>query len=296
MKVIKLTAITSAMLVSTTATETYSAWNAATAYTAGDIVLRTTTQRLYERLISGTTATAPESDTTNWLDIAPSNKWAMFDNYTSTQTTQATPLTVVVKPGLVNSLALFSMEGTTLTVTVRDALAGSVVYSYTQSLDGTVISDWYQYFFEPYDPITDVVLTDLPPYGDAHITVDITAATTAKCGILAVGTVYPLGDTLHGAAAGITDYSVKTTDEFGTTSFVVRAYSKRMSARFMLDNGQLNKVQRVLSDVRATPCVWIGTGSQRYSPLTVFGFYRDFSIDVAYPTYSYCNLEIEGLT
>jgi hypothetical protein len=32
MKVIKPTPITAAMLVSTTATETYSAWNAATAY------------------------------------------------------------------------------------------------------------------------------------------------------------------------------------------------------------------------------------------------------------------------
>lgn len=296
MKVIKPTAVTSAMLISTTATETYSAWNGATAYTAGDIVLRTATQRLYQRLISGTTATAPESDTTNWLDIAPSNKWAMFDNYTSTQTTQATPLTVVVKPGLVNSLAMFALEGTTLTVTVRDALAGSVVYTYTQSLDGTVIADWYQYFFEAYDPITDVVLTDLPPYGDAHITVDIAAATTAKCGILAVGTVYPLGETLGGATASITDYSVKSTDAFGVTSFVVRAYSKRMNVKFMLDNAQLNKVQRVLSDLRATPCVWIGTKFQTFAPLAFFGFYRDFSIDVAYNTTSYCTLEAESLT
>jgi len=296
MKAIKPTAITSAMLVSTTATETYSAWNAATAYVAGNIVLRTATERLYERLVSGTTATAPESDTINWLDIGPSNKWAMFDNYASTQTSQATPLTVVVKPGLVNSLALFSLEGTSLAVTVRDGLAGSVVYSYSQSLDGTVLADWYQYFFEPYDPVSDVVLTDLPPYGDAHITVAVSGATTAKCGIMAVGTVYPLGDTMSGASASITDYSVKSTDAYGTTSFVVRAYSKRMSAKFMLDNAQLNKVQRVLSDLRATPCVWVGTSAQSFAPLTVFGFYRDFSIDVAYPTMSYCSMEIEGLT
>lgn len=296
MKVIKPTAITSAMLISTTATETYSAWNAATAYVVGNIVLRTATQRLYERLVSGTTATAPESDTTNWLDIGPSNKWAMFDNYVSTETIQATPLTVVIKPGLVNSLALFGLEGTTITVTVQDGLAGPTVYTYTQSLDGTVLSDWYQYFFEPYDPVVDVVLTDLPPYGDAHITISITAGTTAKCGILIAGTVYPLGDTLGNASASITDYSAKTTDSFGTTSFVVRAFSKRMGAKFMLSNAQLNKVQRVLSDLRATPCVWVGTASQSFAPLTVFGFYRDFSIDVAYPSMSFCNLEIEGLT
>jgi len=63
----------------------------------------------------------------------------------------------------------------------------------------------------------------------------------------------------------------------------------------MLPNTKLNKVQRVLADLRATPCAWIGTDVAGYEPLTLYGFYRDFSIDVAYPTTSYCSLEIEGL-
>ena len=67
MKVVKPTTLTAAMLVSTDAAETCSAWNAATAYVLDDIVLRTTTERLYQRLVAGTTATAPESDTVNWL-------------------------------------------------------------------------------------------------------------------------------------------------------------------------------------------------------------------------------------
>jgi len=296
MKVVKPTAITSAMLVSTDATETYSAWNAATAYTAGDIVLRTTTQRLYQRLISGTTATAPESDTTNWLDIAPSNKWAMFDGEISTVTTKTTSLTVVLKPGYVNSLALFGLVGTTLDVTVRDALAGNIVYTHSQTLDGTIIADWYQYFFEPVVQLAEVVLTDLPPYGDAHITVVLTGTGTVECGICLVGTFYTLGDTQYGASVGIIDYSRKETDAFGVTTFVRRAYSKRMSARLMLDNVQMNKVQRVLADLRATPCAWIGADDVTYAPLVVYGFYKDFSIEVAYPTASYCSLEVEGLT
>lgn len=71
MKVIKPTPITAAMLISTNAAETYAAWNGATAYVVGNIVLLTSTQRLYERLVAGTTATSPELDPTNWLDIAP---------------------------------------------------------------------------------------------------------------------------------------------------------------------------------------------------------------------------------
>ena len=296
MKVVKPTTLTAAMLVSTDAAETYSAWNAATAYVLDDIVLRTTTERLYQRLVAGTTATAPESDTTNWLDIAPSNKWAMFDGEISTVTTKSTSLTVVLKPGYVNSLALFGLVGSNLSVTVRDALAGNIVYTLSQDLDGTIIADWYQYFFEPVVQLAEVVLTDLPPYGDAHITVVLTGTGTVECGICLAGTFYTLGDTQYGASVGIIDYSRKETDAFGVTTFVRRAYSKRMTAKLMLDNVQMNKVQRVLADLRATPCAWIGADDATYAPLQVYGFYKDFSIEVAYPTASYCSLEVEGLT
>jgi hypothetical protein len=297
MKAVKPTALTSAMLISTTATEVYSAWNPVTSYALDDIVLLTSTQRLYQRLVPGTTATSPELDTTNWLDIGPTNKWAMFDSEISTLTTATTTLTTVLAPGYVNSLALFGLVGQTLTVTVRDGLAGPVVYGpEVITLDGTIISDWYMYFFEPSVQLAEVVLTDLPPYQAAHITITLDGTGTVACGICLAGTFYSLGDTEFGANVSIIDYSRKETDAFGVTTFVQRAYSKRMSARMMLDTVQINKVQRVLADLRATPCAWIGTDESGFEPLTVYGFYRDFSIDVAYPTKSYCSLEVEGLT
>ena len=297
MKVIKPVTVTDAVLISSTAPETdYSAWAAGSAYSVGNRVIRTSTHRIYERLIAGTTATAPELDSVNWIDIAPTNRWAMFDGEVSTQTALASPLTVVIKPGFVNGIALFGLVGDSLTVTVRDGLAGSVVYSRTLTLDGTILADWYQYFFEPYVQRADVVLTDLPPYGDAHITLTLTGSGTVKCGIVALGTVYTLGDTQQGASVSIVDYSRKETDAFGVTSFVQRAYSKRMSVNLLLANAQLNKTQRVLADLRASPAAWVGTDAPGYEPLTVYGFYKDFSIDIAYPQLSYCSLEIEGLT
>ena len=198
MKVIKPTTITSGMLVSTTATETYSAWNAATAYILGDTVLRTTTERLYERIVAGTTATAPESDAANWLDIGPSNKWAMFDSSVSTQTTRASSLTVVVKPGYVNSVAFFGLAGGTITVTERDSLAGAIVYTATRTLDGAVLLDWYNYFFEPTDQLAEAVFSDVPPYIDGHLTIEVTG-TTSSIGVMSVGTAYTIRVTARGA-------------------------------------------------------------------------------------------------
>ena len=54
MKVIKPVAVTDAVLISSTAPETdYSAWAAGTAYSVGNLVIRTSTHRIYERLIAG---------------------------------------------------------------------------------------------------------------------------------------------------------------------------------------------------------------------------------------------------
>ena len=37
-------------------------------------------------------------------------------------------------------------------------------------------------------------------------------------------------------------------------------------------------------------------GVYNIESLTAYGFYKEFSIDLAYPTVSYCSLTIEGLT
>ncbi len=297
MKVIKPITLTSAMLVSSTAPETdYAAWNAATAYAIGDYCIRTSTHRVYRRLIAGTTATAPESDGVNWIDYSPTNTWAMFDSTVSTQTAIASPLTVVIKPGICNSLALFGLEGTTLDTTVRDGLAGPVVYTKSVTLDGTTITDWYQYFFEPPVQLQEVVMTDLPPYSNAHITITVTGGSTCKVGALCVGTWYDLGLVQYGCSVGIQDWSIKSTDAFGTTSFIERAYSKTMSVRPVINKGDFNRVSQLLTSLRAKPSVWVGTDAAGYEPLTIFGFPKSFSIDVAYSTTVLCSLEIEGLT
>ncbi|NBS93785.1 MAG: hypothetical protein EBT27_08685, partial [Betaproteobacteria bacterium] len=81
----------------------------------------------------------------------------------------------------------------------------------------------------------------------------------------------------------------------GRTTFTRRAFSKRMSGQFMVANDRINSVQRILADLRAVPSVYIGSEDAQYAPLVVYGFYRDFSIDIAYPTTSLCRIEVEGL-
>lgn len=298
-RVIKPASITDAGLTSSTAPETdYAAWNSATAYTAGQRVIRTATHRIYERLISGTTATAPENDTTNWLDIGPTNRWAMFDDVVGTQTSLVTPLTVVLRTGRISGVALMELQGRTATVTMKDAPGGTTVYSRSISLDDTFIDSFYDWFFTPYVQKTDVVLTDLPDqFYDGELTVQITSTSgsTVKCGVCKVGEVIELGAAEYGATIGITDYSRKEADAWGRYSIVRRAWSKRVTLPIMVEDRYLSVVYRALAELRATPCVWIATDASDYSLLLCYGFFKEFSIDIAYPAISLCSIDIEGL-
>lgn len=293
MKVIKPIPITDSNFVSSTAAEAPTAWNSGTTYTANQTV--SYLHRIYSAART-TTNENPATVAAAWTDTGPTNRWAMFDSQVSTVTSLTSPLTFVVAPGYASCAGLFGLVGSSVEITVRDGLAGPIVYNDTFSLDGTLITDWYQYFFEPTIQLPEIVTCDLPPYLAGHITVSITGTGTVSCGVAAFGNSYDLGDTQLGATVGIIDYSRKTTASDGTTTFAQGKFSSRVSASSWVENGQLNKVKHVLEALRATPCVWVGTDAAGYEPLTVFGFYRDFSIDVSYPTVSLCNLEIEGLT
>lgn len=300
MKVIAPKALIDSMLVSASIAEpdtSETAWNALTAYTAGDLAIRTQTHRVYERLVAGTTATAPESDPTNWLDVGPTNRWAMFDNQISTASAASNTLSVTINTGYISGVAFVGLVGVQLVVTVKDAPGGSTVYTRTINLDGTIIADWYGYFFEPSVQLDTVALTDLPPYNNMQIAATITATGSVQCGGMVFGLVYDLGESAFGATAGITDYSVKEVDQFGTVTFVPRTFAKRATFPLMLEAAQMRRVQRQLSELRAKPAMWIGADDTTlYAPLVIYGWYRDFQIEVAYPTEVLVSLEIEGLT
>ena len=137
---------------------------------------------------------------------------------------------------------------------------------------------------------------DLVPSVNSTLRVQIDGP-TAACAAVVVGNSLHIGDPQYGFTSSIVDYSRKDTSAAGVQTLAKGRYSKRMSGQLVQSRGQYNTVSRALESVRATPCVWVGVPtSGDYEPLTVLGFYRDFSIEVSYPNHHICTLEIEGLT
>lgn len=294
MEVIKPITYLESHLISTTATVPEAVYNAATSYSIGNLV--SYNYKVWGSLVNTNVGNTPGVDATKWQDNGADNKHAMFDDKIYTETTRASPLTVVVKPlETFNSVAFLNLTGASLQVKVNDGVGGTEIYNTTINLDDTIILDWYMYYFEPFNFKTEVVLTDLPMYLNAALTTILTGSGTVAIGSLIYGNVYTIGGTQYGCSVSIRDYSVKTTDEFGNPTFVVRAYSKRMDAEVFVDQATLNFNYKLLAGLRAVPCVWIGSSNETYKPLIVYGYYRDFSIAIPYPTYSMCTLSIEGI-
>ncbi|RST30165.1 hypothetical protein HMF7854_04480 [Sphingomonas ginkgonis] len=105
--------------------------------------------------------------------------------------------------------------------------------------------------------------------------------------------VIDLGELEVSPTIGITDYSRRVTDDFGVTTVAKRGFSRTMSVRLALPSSHVDAVQRSLASVRSTEVRWVA--DDRYDWLSVNGFYKDFSLDLAVPPTSFCTLTIEGL-
>jgi hypothetical protein len=243
--------------------------------------------------VTNTTNSPPHAD---WNDIGYIDPYKCFDGKSGTLTSSSgtnTGFTLTVESTQpINGAAFLGIDAETLTVTMTDDIEGEV-YSHTESLLEDV-ENWWQYFFLPYNQKTDVILTDLPNYTGATIEVEVTRTSgKSYLGEAAFGQLRTLGLTQFGASASIQDYSRKTTDADGNYIIETRPYSKRASYDVQLETVNFSLVHKYLSEIRTTPCVFIGDPTQ--PALIVYGFFRSFNMILSNPVLCSCSIEVEGL-
>lgn len=276
-------------------------WSLGVSYIVGDIVIydginNEHVGRVFECLIANSNHRPILGGDSTWLDCGYNNRWKMFDQVVGTQTELAEEIAISHPTNSINSIAFLDLDATEIVITMTDPVEG-LVYSETIDLiTQTNVVDAYTYFTEPIITQDSVVLLGVPSYPSAILSVSIKKpGSIAKIGTFAFGLQQEIGGTQYNPSVGITDYSRKEADAFGNYSIVERSYSKRIGCDLSIPNEMIDSVYRTLALYRATPVVWIGT-SQNFSCMIVYGFYKSFSITIAYPTHSVCALEIEGLT
>jgi len=299
-KIIRPTTITDAIFTSSTIAEPSAgetAWVSGFAYVKGAKVVRTALHKQFTSAAAVTSTTPPEDDAVNWVESGTTDRWGMFDRRIGTLSSVASPLTVVLEPGSVSAVHMGELTGREAQIIMKDASGGTVVYDETVSLDGTVILSFYDWFFEDYVQLTGFSLTNLPSqFAMCELTLSVTGTGTVSCGVAIIGQSVSVGVTHYGANVGIQDFSRKEPDQFGNIDIVERSYRARNNFKITIEPIDFNRLYRLLASLRATPCIVIGEDSIGFEPMTSYCLIKDFSIDVAYPSFYLCNLQTEGMT
>lgn len=259
-------AITDSQLVASSVPEAdYAEWSQTTTYAVGAHVIKAATHRIYE-CIAANIGSDPSGDGGKWIDFAPTNRWAMFDQALGTSTEADGQIVVTIATGDSDAVALLD-------------IVGAAVRVQALGFDRSIAVD-----------AGPVVMRDLP--GGA-VTVTISGAGLVSVGTLLAGSIASLGVTEASPSAGITDYSRKEVDDFGEVTISQRAWAKRMTARALIRTDAVDVVASRIAAVRARPSLWIGqTG---LDSLTIYGFFKDFGIDVGEDV-SKLSVSIEGLS
>lgn len=296
LKVIRPLAIGAAQVIASNVPEDdYPAWVTGTSY---DLDVRVVHEHLVWRsAVAANAGNNPTASPDKWVKVGTTNRYKAFDASVSTQTAQAGSITYQLRMGQsITAVALLNLTGaTSVRVRVVDATLGEVYDRTVTIRRAPVEAGWWSWFFGERRVPTQAIFQGIPGLPGADVHIEIAGTADLAVGVIAVGSQreFSMGVQM-GARVGIQDYSRKDRNEYGDLIVVQRGFAKRASFSLMLRASEVDALQQFLADVRAQPCLWIGSG--RYEATTIYGPYKSFEIAINYFDYSDCDLELEGLT
>lgn len=284
--------ITPAMLVSSSvpepdASQGETVFVSGATYALGAKAILLATHRKYECLVPGVRTIAPNLDPLNWDDMGATNRWAMFDKLSNSQTIAASPLTVVINPmrrisawGVVGAMA----DGIDMSL----AVASVPIYTATEPVSLRYTQTASQYRFGVFRNKSRAHRFDVPQASSGVLTLTMTKGSgTVKCGGLSIGQHVYLGNVLASSVVDDLNFSVIERDAFSNANLVPRPSVPALNMTILVQASNLDRLIELKKDLNAVPAYWACLGSlsnHAYSQaLTSFGIYRKFrfSLDSA---------------
>jgi hypothetical protein len=271
-------------------------------WTAGEYstgVQRVEGHRIYQVTADPSTTDQPSvgaaKSTPSWVDVAPTNKFAMFDSVNSTNSKEETQLIVEVNNSTtVNAVAGFAISGATgINITVTDPIEGIVYDADIDMVDNSEVTDWYNYYFSPIVQISQFALLDLPAFPAATVKMTVDGG-SIEFGSFILGAQLNLGVANYGTSVQLLDFSKKETDDFGSIVVTQGRTAKLVDFDVTIDKARVNYVFGVISALTTIPSVWIGDDGSN-DPTLVFGYYRDYQNNISSPTLTDATIQIEGI-
>jgi hypothetical protein len=305
MRVIPPIAITSGMLTSSIAEPDTTVgeveWSAVTNYTTGTQVIRSATHKVYQRITpGGVDAGTPETSPSKWIEIGPTNRWAMFDSSRSTYSYLPSAGTITVSLNLTglnqraDSFALIGCAATSASITVTNA--GNTIYSNTCALIYRDVTDYYDYFFEEFYFSNSFVEFNVPPTINNSITFVFSVPTGGKIGGIVIGNRVDIGNIQVSPSIELLNFSKIERDIYGNSQLIPRRSVPKTVQTVMTTSSNVNKLLTTRDTLNAVPAVWAGLDDNTdkyFTPLLIFGVYKEFSISMDTPNFPMVTLQLE---
>jgi hypothetical protein len=272
-------------------------WTSAT-YAVGDQRILTTTHKVYECVAAGSRTISPDIDTINWIEIGPTNKWAMFDLVRSTTSTKTSDITITINPNQVyDAIALLQLTALSAIITCTSVIGGGTVYTNTINLHTRKTFGWYSYFFDDIISKPNTAAFGLPTYSDMIITIVISnGSDPVLVGGIVIGRSQFIGYTQLGASSQALNFSTVDRDAFGNAIVTRRRSIPKTTQTILAPIDQINKLKLLRDSLNAVPAVWSGLDDQTtdnyFDALLIMGIYREFTI-IPDNVYTSVTLELE---
>jgi len=255
--------------------------------------VRDATHVVFEALVDN--ASGPLTDTSSWLKLGPTNRWAMLDDRNNTQTVANDEIVFVVSPRAISQgVFLGNMDATEVRVSMVDQSFGLVYSEVANQIVSTSGSSFYRWCFNRIRRRSYFLTLKMPVFANPLITIAIRKdGSQAKCGMCMIGPAVDVGLSEYGLSTELKDYSTTTFNVDGTSSTMKRGYSKRMSVDLSVKSELVEGIEEQLISYRQKTVVWIGATFRGDAILC--GKYSSFKkVIESYPI-SKMALQIEGV-
>jgi hypothetical protein len=269
-------------------------YNVATTYAKDAAVYDPATKLVYWSMVAGNVGKAL-SDPAFWNKRTAINRWAMFDDRNSTQTSNPEEIVSVFSAqAITQGLFAGAMDASEVRVSMTHPTRG-LVYSETKSLvlprSGSSFFGWC---FNRLRLRTWFLTLKLPVFANALVTVTIKKpGGVPKCGMCLLGPTIDVGLSLMGLSTELKDYSTTTFFTDGSSSTVERGFSKKMSVDIVVERDRVETIEDDLIKRRQKTLVFLGS-TMRGDTMLVGRFSSLRKVIDSYPR-SKMALQIDGV-
>lgn len=260
--------------------------------------------------VSSTTGYPPTSD--DWIDNGAVNQHKMFDSYINTQavadgteSTDAGKIVFTIDSSKANSIALFSVVGTSVKYELKriiDSVETVVQTIEDASIGNRFTSGLYGYFMGDFPETNDLIqYFDIYLVSTITVTIEHTGSVTGtaypKCGFVSIGQSVYCGKTQWGAEPGFLDFSTIVRNETTGDIYTNKGnYVKILNFTVRIEKDQIDTIQNAAVNVRGTPTVFDANNTgTNFEVLRVLGLLMYFKPGLESYGETECQFKIEGI-